>query len=63
MSFDFGRSSQISNWRLGGRLRRRLVALLEMMQEIVGVNDFVVHIAEKVGPYCMTYEWLRMIVE
>ena len=45
------------------RLRWCLVALLEMAEEIVGVNGLVVLIAEEVGPYCMTYEWLRMTVE
>ena len=29
------------------------MALLEMAEEIVGVNGLVVLIAEEVGPYCM----------
>ena len=63
MSFDFGRSSQILNCRLGGWLRRCLVTLLEMAREIVGASELVVLTAEEVGPCCMQYEWLRMIVE
>ena len=47
----------------GGRLRRCLVTLLEMAEEIVGAIELVVLIAEEVGPYCMQREWLRMIVE
>ena len=38
---------------LGEWLRRRLVALLEMAEEIVGVTEFVVLIVEEVGPCCM----------
>ena len=34
-----------------------------MVEEIAGVNELVVLIAEEVGPYCMQYEWLRMIVD
>ena len=52
MHFDFGRSSQFpelaSPW-----LGCCLEALLEMAEEIVGVNELVVLIAEEVGPYCM----------
>ena len=39
------------------------MALLEMAEEIVGASELVVLIIEEVGPYCMQYEWLRMIVE
>ena len=40
-----------------------LVALLEMAEEIVGARELVLLIAEEVGPYCMKYDLLRMIVE
>ena len=39
------------------------MALLEMAEAIVGASELVVLIAEEVGPYCMQYEWQRMIME
>ena len=53
MRFDFGRSSQLPPRVSREWLRRCLVALLEMAEEIVGVNELVVLIEEEVGPYCM----------
>ena len=53
MSFDFGLSAECGWWVIVGRLRRCLVALQEMAEEIVGVNELVLLIAEEVGPYCM----------
>ena len=53
MRFDFGRSSQLPPRVSREWLRRCLVALLEMAEEIVGVNELVVLIEKEVGPYCM----------
>ena len=49
MSFDFGRSAECGWWVIVGRLRRCLVTLLEIAEEIVGASELVI-IAKEVGP-------------
>ena len=53
MHIIVGRSSKLPPCVSREWLRRCLVALLEMAEEIVGVNELVVLIEKEVGPYCM----------
>ena len=53
MHIIVGRSSKLPPCVSREWLRRCLVALLEMAEETMRVNELVMLIAEEVGPYCM----------